>query len=114
MATTIHEATIPFSDEGGSGMDQANFGLLAPTAGAPLATLTEGYLAGEGYSNLSGLGVFSVDPQFLLEDPKDYGAEQSCVFPPTEDHPGQFGFDLEFEKSGTAKSVTYTVRSCRT
>ncbi|XP_013907681.1 PREDICTED: cellular tumor antigen p53-like [Thamnophis sirtalis] len=105
MPASIQQATT-FHQEAGSSMDQTNFGLLA--AGAPLVHLAESYTAGEDYSNFSGLGEFPVDSQFQLNEPKDYGAGESCVFPPTEDHAGQFDFDLEFEKSGTAKSVTYT------
>lgn len=108
MAPTQQD--IPFPAEGNSSMDQTNFGLLAPTAGSPLATLAEGYTVGEDLTIIQDLSV-SPDPQFLLHPSKDYGTGESCVFPPTEDYPGQFDFNLEFEQSGTAKSVTYTVRS---
>ncbi|XP_060541236.1 cellular tumor antigen p53 isoform X2 [Pantherophis guttatus] len=103
MAPTQQDITS-FPAEGNSSMDQTNFGLLAPTAGSPLATVAEGYTVGEDLTIIQDL-AFSGD---LLHPPKDYGTGESCVFPPTEDYPGHFDFNLEFEQSGTAKSVTYT------
>ncbi|XP_026546206.1 cellular tumor antigen p53-like [Notechis scutatus] len=108
LVASTQPALIPFSEEGGSSMGQANFGLLATAAGSPLAPLSEGYPGGVDFGINLGLGDFSGDPNFLVCSPKDYGAAESCVFPFAEDYPGQFGFNLEFEPSGTAKSVTYT------
>ncbi|XP_058037568.1 cellular tumor antigen p53 isoform X2 [Ahaetulla prasina] len=108
MMASTQQANIPFPAEGNSSMDQTNFGLLAPTAASPLPPLAEGYPVGEDLSLIQDLDEFLGDPQFLLHPSKDYGTGESCVFPPTEDYPGQFGFNLEFEQSGTAKSVTYT------
>ncbi|XP_070623317.1 cellular tumor antigen p53-like [Erythrolamprus reginae] len=107
--TPTQQATIAFPDEAGSSMDQTNFGLLGPTISAApsLAPLGEGYLGEENFGNISNLEDFLGHPEFLFP-PKDNVAAGSCLFPPTEDYPGQFGFDLEFEQSGTAKSVTYT------
>ncbi|XP_015683902.1 cellular tumor antigen p53-like [Protobothrops mucrosquamatus] len=102
---STQQATIPYLNS----TDQTNFGLSAPpvSAGSPLGALAEGYPGGEGFPTLA-LTDFSGDPQFLPLAPPDYGAGESCPIPPTEDYPGQFGFNLEFEQSGTAKSVTYT------
>lgn len=102
---STQQAIIPFPAEGNRFIYQTNFG-SALAAGAPLDTPYKGYPVEEDLTNIPGL----VD-QILLHSPKDYGAGESCVFPSTEDYPGQFDFNLEFEPSGTAKSVTYTVRS---
>ncbi|KAG8147583.1 putative Cellular tumor antigen p53 protein [Naja naja] len=104
LVTSAQQAIIPFSDEGTSSMDQANFDLLATTTSSQLTALAN-------FNINPGLANFSGDPNFVVCTPKDYGAGDSCSSPPTEDYPGQFGFNLEFEPSGTAKSVTYTVRS---
>ncbi|KAM3822077.1 cellular tumor antigen p53 isoform 2-T3 [Vipera latastei] len=96
-----------YLEEAGSSTDQTNFGLSAPPACSPLSDLAEGYPEGDVLS-IQALADFLGDPQLLRCPPQDYGAGESCPIPPTQDYPGQFGFDLEFEQSGTAKSVTYT------
>lgn len=40
---------------------------------------------------------------------KDGANSSSPTVPVTTDHPGEYGFELRFQKSGTAKSVTSTV-----
>jgi len=37
----------------------------------------------------------------------------SSTVPVTSDHPGEYGFQLQFQKTGTAKSVTSTVSNSR-
>lgn len=44
---------------------------------------------------------------------KDGANSASPTVPVTTDHPGEYGFELRFQKSGTAKSVTSTVSTPR-
>lgn len=44
---------------------------------------------------------------------KDDGNPTTPTVPVTTDYPGEYGFQLRFQKSGTAKSVTSTVSSQR-
>lgn len=41
---------------------------------------------------------------------KEAATPPSSTVPVTTDHPGEYGFQLRFQQSGTAKSVTSTVR----
>ncbi|XP_063157756.1 cellular tumor antigen p53 [Candoia aspera] len=103
LTTSAQLVALPFPEEGGSPMEQANFSLLdsliSPTASpVPLA---------EGFA-VPPLDDYSAGPGFTHHHPEDYPAGGGFAFPPTEDYPGDCGFGLEFEQSGTAKSVTYT------
>lgn len=44
---------------------------------------------------------------------KDGANSSSPTVPVTTDHPGEYDFELRFQKSGTAKSVTSTVSTHR-
>lgn len=52
----------------------------------------------------------------LFELPPETSVKEAAATPPsstvpvTTDHPGEYGFQLRFQQSGTAKSVTSTVR----
>lgn len=44
---------------------------------------------------------------------KDGANSSSPTVPVTTDYPGEYGFELRFQKSSTAKSVTSTVSTLR-
>ncbi|KAM6453193.1 cellular tumor antigen p53 [Liasis olivaceus] len=99
---------IAFPEEGGSAMDQNTYPLMDPhISTTPLTPLAEGYLNGEDFV-IPPANHYLENPEVMLQLPEDYPPGDSGVFPPTEDYPGCYGFNLEFEQSGTAKSVTYT------
>ncbi|XP_056298875.1 cellular tumor antigen p53 isoform X2 [Pseudoliparis swirei] len=60
-----------------------------------MMTLTEGF----------DEKLFELFPEV---SPKDSVTPPASTVPVTTDHPGEFGFQLRFQKSGTAKSVTST------
>lgn len=52
--------------------------------------------------------LFELPPESSI---KEGATPPSSTVPVTTDHPGEYDFQLRFQQSGTAKSVTSTVRS---